>query len=88
AGLLPDAEALEAIVASGDRVTPVILGIGQGPIAWTPLQAGNAYAILARGGEVRDPTILRDGRSAGEARRLPLDRRSVERALEGLRLAV
>jgi penicillin-binding protein 2 len=88
AGLLPDAEALEAIVASGDRVTPVILGIGQGPIAWTPLQAANAYAILARGGEVRDPTILRDGRSAGEARRLPLDRRSVERALEGLRLAV
>jgi len=87
-GLLPSDEAVEGIVASGDRVTPVILGIGQGPIAWTPLQAANAYAILARGGEILDPTILRDGRGRGNAGRLPLDPESVERALEGLRLAV
>lgn len=87
-GMLPSDEAIDAIVASGDRVTPVILGIGQGPIAWTPLQAANAYAILARGGEILDPTILRQGRGAGGTERIPLDPESIERALEGLRRAV
>lgn len=87
-GLLPSHEAIEKIQASGDRVTPIILGIGQGPIAWTPLQAANAFAILARNGEIRDPTILRDGRGRETPTRLPLDARSVDRALEGLRQAV
>lgn len=87
-GLLPTPAGMASIVASGDRVTPVILGIGQGPIAWTPLQAANAYAILARGGELRDPTILKRDRKSAAAERLPLDPESIDRALEGLRRAI
>jgi penicillin-binding protein 2 len=43
----------------------VILGIGQGPVAWTPVQAANAYATLARGGIVRDATLVRDEERLG-----------------------
>lgn len=88
AGVLPEPEDLEAIRSRGDRVTPILLGIGQGPIAWTPLHAANAFAILARGGAVLDPTILRVEGSREPSERLPLPRSAVDRALEGLRRAV
>lgn len=63
-----------------------LMGIGQGPVAWTPLHAASAYATLARGGVVVLPRITRDARPA--ARRLALDPRAVDAALEGLRRAV
>ncbi len=88
AGFLPTAEAIEAIRRSGDRVTPVLLGIGQGQVAWTPLQAANAYATMARGGERIPPTLLRRSGPPSVASRLPLASEAVARALEGLRQAV
>lgn len=88
AGFLPSVEAIEAIRRSGDRVTPVLLGIGQGQVAWTPLQAANAYATMARGGDVLPPTLLRRTGPPPVAAGLRLDGDSVGRALEGLRLAV
>ena len=88
AGFLPEPEELAAIVKGGDRVTPVLLGIGQGPVAWTPLQAANAYAILARGGEVLEPTLLRSRGEREPSERLEIPRDAVLRALEGLRRAV
>jgi penicillin-binding protein 2 len=88
AGFLPEPEELAATVRGGDRVTPVLLGIGQGPVAWTPLQAANAYAILARGGDVLEPTLLRTRGERVASERLEIPRDAVLRSLEGLRRAV
>ncbi len=85
AGSLPDpkgplAENVSATVA---------IGIGQGPLLWSPLQAAQAYATLARGGEVIAPSILLDrpGRAVVQ-QRIGLDPRGVEVALAGLRDSV
>lgn len=86
-GFLPTAASLEELRRSGDRVTPVLLGIGQGQVAWTPLQAAHAYATIARGGVDLVPTLLRREVPL-EGGRLPLDADAVARALEGLRQAV
>lgn len=64
----------------------ILMGIGQGPIAWTPLHAADAYATLARGGVRILPRTRMDAPLVVE--RLPLNQRSVEVALEGLRAAV
>jgi penicillin-binding protein 2 len=69
----------------------VFMGIGQGPITWTPLHAANAFATFARGGIVRDATLVPEVRGDGNpARRadLNLSRDTVRVALEGLRQSV
>lgn len=75
---------------SGDRQRAVLMGIGQGPVRWTPIQAASAYATLARGGVVVRPTVIDDdadsdrrvrGRAVGS---LGLDPIGVEMALRGL----
>ncbi|MDQ7014103.1 MAG: penicillin-binding transpeptidase domain-containing protein [Planctomycetota bacterium] len=60
-----------------------IMGIGQGPIAWTPLHAANAYTTLARMGVAITPRVIDDG-SAPKSRETSLDRRAIVAALEGL----
>lgn len=90
-GILPSEKDIDALERRGDRIVPVIAGIGQGPIAWTPLQAANAYATLARGGLIRDADLLRTpvtGRAPRRSGNLMLDPHSCDRALEGLRQAV
>jgi penicillin-binding protein 2 len=90
-GIVPSAQAIAKIAEQRDVVTSVIAGIGQGPIGWTPVQAANAYATLARGGVIRDATILRtpmQGRLARRTGDLELVDESCQRALEGLRMAV
>jgi cell division protein FtsI/penicillin-binding protein 2 len=69
------------------NVDAALMGIGQGPIAWTPLHAADAYATLARGGKRLGPTLVRDGRPQFEED-IGLDPAAVERALEGLYLSV
>lgn len=64
----------------------ILMGIGQGPIAWTPLHAADAYATLARGGVRIVPRIMAD--EAPVVENLGLDPRAVELSLEGLRRAV
>ena len=59
AGSVPDLAATGEKAAKRDRVSEALLGIGQGPVTWTPLQAAQAYATLARGGVVIPPTIYR-----------------------------
>jgi penicillin-binding protein 2 len=77
-----------------DRLTPgpeVMLGIGQGPISWTPLQAANAYATLARNGVIRDATLVMNDPRGPRSRRcedLNLPPKLVDVALEGLRQSV
>ncbi|MFO0875502.1 MAG: penicillin-binding transpeptidase domain-containing protein [Phycisphaerales bacterium] len=66
------------------------MGIGQGPLAWTPVHAANAYATLARGGVVRDATVVRvpaggpDRAERPVRADLPFDSRAVTMALRGL----
>lgn len=63
------------------------MGIGQGPIRWTPIQAVNTYAILARGGIAQQPTFIKD-ESLGVSRPridLHLNRAAVAEAVQGLR---
>jgi penicillin-binding protein 2 len=62
------------------------MGIGQGPVAWTPLHAADAYATLARHGVRITPRIRMD--APLETKDLHLDEHAVDAALEGLRLAV
>jgi penicillin-binding protein 2 len=90
-GVLPSVQAIAKIESTGDRIVPVIAGIGQGPILWTPMQAANAYATLARGGVIRDAELLLTpipGRAVRRAGDLKLNPHSCDRAFEGLRQAV
>lgn len=71
--------------------TQVIMGIGQGPVTWTPVQAANAYATIARGGVIRDATLLLDDPRGSRPQRtddLHLNPRLVAATLEGLRESV
>jgi penicillin-binding protein 2 len=89
--LLPPKE-IELMPASRKRRTTVAMGIGQGEgVTWTPLHAANAYAILARGGRMRDATLVRDDPRGDRRRtlgRVHLDPAAVQSALDGLRGAV
>jgi len=91
AGILPSEKYLETSASAGTLAfETIIMGIGQGPLGWTPLQAANAYATLARGGFVRDATLVQNDprRLARRQDDLELDPRAVSAALEGLRRSV
>ncbi|MGH7132689.1 MAG: penicillin-binding transpeptidase domain-containing protein, partial [Phycisphaerales bacterium] len=70
-------------------VTPsesIMMGIGQGPIAWTPLHAADAYATIARRGVRILPRMRIDDPAAGED--LRLNQRAVTLGLRGLERSV
>jgi penicillin-binding protein 2 len=64
----------------------ILMGIGQGPVSWTPVHAADAYATLARGGIRLRPRVVDGG--AIEPVDLGLDSRAVSEALAGLHMAV
>jgi len=64
----------------------LFMGIGQGPVAWTPLHAAETYATLARGGVRLTPHVLMD--RPVEATDLGLDHDAIAAALKGLHRAV
>jgi penicillin-binding protein 2 len=70
----------------------IFMGIGQGPVAWTPVHAADAYATIARGGTRLRPSLIRQrGETlslASERSELGLTRDSVDAALQGLDWAV
>ena len=70
----------------------IMMGIGQGRVEWTVLQAANAYATLGRGGYVLDPTFIAGVEGDAPIKRrsedLRLDPRGVELAMQGLADAV
>lgn len=63
----------------------ILMGIGQGPVAWTPMHAAAAYAALARGGEMAFPRLYDDAPPAAVSLGFP--RRAVDEALRGLRMS-
>ncbi|MFO0828591.1 MAG: penicillin-binding transpeptidase domain-containing protein [Phycisphaerales bacterium] len=88
-GSVPSEADMKAMRSAGDRAGPIFLGIGQGPIAWTPLHAANAYATLARGGKIVRPSLMLDRPDRGQVvRDLALSPAAVKKALEGLHQAV
>ena len=97
-GRLPDFQQTSRIAErfGSMRFATISMGIGQGPVTWTPLHAANAYAQIARGGIARRVTlVINDPRGDSHAgpqrmtREEPeLDERLVETILEGLRLSV
>lgn len=66
-----------------DRSNAILLGIGQGPIAVTPLQMAHAYATLLRGGTVVPPRLLKSSEPKVVAR-LPISPETVQAVREGL----
>lgn len=63
-----------------------LMGIGQGPVAWTPLHAADAYCTLARYGQRVLPRLRVD--QSGKAPSLNLDAAAVNLAMAGLERAV
>lgn len=86
-GKLPGSEALRTGMG---RAESVFMGIGQGPVEWTPLQAAGAYAALARGGYWVPPTFLLEATASPSVphRDLNLDPHGVAMAMKGLWMAV
>lgn len=72
----------DLVVGEVDRM---IIGIGQGPVAWTPLQAATAYARLAAAGAPLQPIMVRDGEIEDQSGRGDWNRTAVRTALDGMR---
>ncbi len=64
----------------------ILMGIGQGPVDWTPMHAADAYATLARSGLRMRPRLDRDERPVAED--LNLDPAAVDAAMAGLRYSI
>lgn len=64
----------------------IFMGIGQGPVRWTPMQAASAYATLVRRGRAIEPTFVDDAHRNDPRRphEPPLHRQAMEQALQGL----
>lgn len=60
-----------------------LMGMGQGPVAWTPLHAADCYATLARQGVRMTPRLIRTQKPEVDDLRLNLP--ACDAALEGLR---
>lgn len=65
----------------------VLMGIGQGPVAWTPMHAADALATIARGGVHLSPRLVQE-EAQGDPEDLGLDPRAIEAVLAGLDGAV
>lgn len=66
-----------------DMGEAIQMGIGQGPVTWTPMHAADAYATLARSGVRVTPRILGNV-PRGKTEELPLPSWAVQDAMEGL----
>jgi cell division protein FtsI/penicillin-binding protein 2 len=60
----------------------ILMGIGQGPVDWTPLHAANGYAALARHGVLLTPRIYADAQQ--QRKDLGIPARAIAQALKGL----
>lgn len=88
AGWIPELAPPDGSPVRRDRVSEALLGIGQGPLTWTPLQAAQAYATIARGGVVIPPTILRSEVGTRSAVDLGVPQWAIDECFAGLRAAV
>ncbi len=80
---LPDGTRATKPLVIGDAIQ---MGIGQGPVAWTPLHAADALATIARAGVRVTPRLLANAPATRTD--LHLDPAAAQAALDGLSLAV
>lgn len=66
-----------------DQTDATFMGIGQGPIEWTPVHAASAYCTLARGGVYIAPTIRMD--ASPEIHNIGMRTSSIDEAARGTR---
>jgi len=87
-GEIPDLQKADEPRARGfTKGDGILMAIGQGPVRWTPLQAANAYATIARGGYSLSPTFIAAPTSVyrqRESHDLNLDPQGLEMVLKGL----
>ncbi len=86
-GDLPDIALANQRNTGFEDADAVQMGIGQGPVRWTVIQAASAYAALARGGYYLQPTFVASVGGVAvspEGRDLGLDPRGIDMALKGL----
>jgi penicillin-binding protein 2 len=87
AGSVPSDESIRQLKERGDRVSPILLGIGQGPMTWTPLHAANAFATIARGGRTLQPHFIR-GVTLAPSVDLGIPPNAIDAVLAGLHASV
>lgn len=87
-GSIPRLAASDGSPPKRDRVSEALLGIGQGALTWTPLQAAQAYATLARGGVVVQPTIFKSLVGQRTNIDLGIPGWAIDQCFAGLRAAV
>lgn len=88
-GLDDEYPGVVGVPPAGERLSQshaILMGIGQGPVAYTPLHAADIYATLARGGTRIVPRIVKSAEV--HAKDLHLDTGALDAALEGLRESV
>lgn len=66
----------------------ILMGIGQGPVDWTPMHAADALATVARFGVRIPPTVVRGSQRPPRPESLELDPEAVQAVLAGLDRAV
>jgi penicillin-binding protein 2 len=89
-GILPDLARRNDLNAPGFALRDAtMMGIGQGPVGWTLMQAAKAYATLARQGSESHPTLLSAAmpRPPHPPQDWSFDPKGVAMALEGMKLA-
>jgi cell division protein FtsI/penicillin-binding protein 2 len=84
-GLLPAPGETAPPLETGDAIQ---MGIGQGPISWTPLHAAASYATLARGERVHPRLVLSPQQASKPSQRLQAPPEATQRALAGLWFSV
>lgn len=64
------------------------MGIGQGPVEWTPLQCANIYATLARRGVSMQPTFVINPARLQESHKIKLDQAGLNDVFKGMYMSV
>lgn len=81
----PSSRVGQPAIGTSDAIN---MSIGQGPMLWTPMQAANAYATVARGGVVMTPRVVKNELTTASATNLHLSPKGLSLTLEGLFSAV
>jgi len=84
-GLLPSVTGVNRRGRGLSVPNSILMGIGQGPIAVSPLQVASAHVALARHGNYVSPLLIRERRDTQASRDLNVSRPIVDLALEGMR---
>lgn len=85
AGYLPELDDKGHIVKANLGVQDAVqMGIGQGPVEWTPLQCANIYSTLARNGLALQPTFVINPARLQKSHEVKIDAAGLKQVLQGM----